>query len=104
MKSDLVDIADVKHAETAAAEELNVPAVKLHHGSDFAIIPPGMERAVCKIGQGAECCIFLVGGSKGLECAKFSELAQSLLARKAAGSMSAGRVGNCRLIPEGLNS
>lgn len=27
-------------------------------------------RDICKIGQGAECCRFLVGGSQGFECAK----------------------------------
>jgi hypothetical protein len=25
---------------------------------------------VCKIGQGADCCKYVVGGQKGLECAK----------------------------------
>ena len=30
-------------------------------------------KEVCKLGQGAECCRYLVCGVKGFECAKFTE-------------------------------
>lgn len=67
---------------------------------DTVLIHAGMERSTCKIGQGADCCIFLVGGANGFECAKFSSLAKPLLARKYLGTMVANRVGSCRLLPE----
>jgi hypothetical protein len=72
------------------------------HGAngDVVLLSDDMPTRVCKIGQGAACCIFLVGGSKGMECAKFSSLANTLLARKFAGTMVANRVGDCRLVPE----
>lgn len=33
-------------------------------------IPDDHLKAVCRIGKGADCCRYIVGGAEGLECAK----------------------------------
>lgn len=35
-------------------------------------------KEVCKIGQGKECCRYLVMGARGFECVKYSEMATVL--------------------------
>lgn len=35
-------------------------------------------KDICKIGQGHQCCRYLVMGTQGFECAKHSELAKLL--------------------------
>ena len=35
-------------------------------------------KEVCKIGQGAECCRYLIAGHKGLECAKLTDLKKTI--------------------------
>jgi len=35
----------------------------------------------CKIGQGADCCKYLIGGAKGLECAKLGVFRSTIDAR-----------------------
>lgn len=44
------------------------------------VIPVSDEDAikVCKLGQQADCCIWLVAGSKGFECIYYSKDARSL--------------------------
>ena len=36
---------------------------------------------VCLVGQGADCCKYILGGSTGFECAKHGPLAATLEAR-----------------------
>ncbi|MGO8241293.1 hypothetical protein ACC806_34715 [Rhizobium ruizarguesonis] len=53
-------------------------------------IPGDYAQAVCKIGQGAACCRYVVGGPHGLECAKHTpELAAQINRRVAAGAFTA---------------
>ena len=52
-------------------------------------VPDGHAHRVCRIGQGNACCRYLVVGSGGFECAKFSSLRQTLDNRVAAGSITA---------------
>ena len=54
---------------------------------------------VCKSGQGADCCRYVVAGSKGIECAKFSSLKEILDKRVAEESMVA-RGDNCAGVPD----
>lgn len=49
---------------------------------------------VCKIGQMAACCRYLVCGAGGFECVKHTELRELLDSRVAAGTMNA-RGDNC---------
>jgi len=52
----------------------------------------------CKIGEGAETCIFLLLGREGFSCGKFNHsLARNLLNRAKNETMNARRIGNCRL-------
>lgn len=77
----------------------DVPAVVYKPSGNMGVITPGMARAICKMGQGPECCIFLCGGAEGLECGKFDAvLARQIVERKAKGLMNADRIGDCRLI------
>ncbi|SOC37044.1 hypothetical protein SAMN05892877_103388 [Rhizobium subbaraonis] len=71
-----------------------VPDVNYFGSGNMGRIPDPMP---CRPGDGAETCIFLVGGPSGFECAKFSSIARTVLSRKADGTMRAGRIGNCRL-------
>lgn len=62
-------------------------------------IPAGAEETVCKIGQGKETCIFTAVSGGGFLCEKFSgPTARMLLSRFAAGTMNAGRIGNCTVL------
>ncbi|NKK88739.1 hypothetical protein GFL80_31825 [Rhizobium leguminosarum bv. viciae] len=57
---------------------------------DLPVIPADRIEAVCKIGQGAACCRFMVGGARGIECAKHDpELFEQINRRVAFGSFSA---------------
>ena len=38
-------------------------------------------RDTCKIGQGADCCKYLLAGSNGFECGKLTELRATIDAR-----------------------
>jgi hypothetical protein len=61
-------------------------------------IEEGKEKAVCKVGT-TDCCIFLVMGSKGFECAKFDTFtSRNLLGRHSKNEMKASRIGNCALL------
>ena len=51
-------------------------------------------REVCRIGQGASCCRYLMMGAQGWECAKGGSLQVTLDERVAASSMTA-RGDNC---------
>ncbi len=51
-------------------------------------------KNVCKIGQGIECCRYLVMGSDGFECVKGSQLAFTLDTRAESKTMNA-RGNNC---------
>jgi hypothetical protein len=65
-------------------------------------IPEGHEITVCKIGQGALCCRYVVGGVHGLECAKHEpELAAEINRRVTAGAFTA-RGDNCDGITAGV--
>ena len=45
------------------------------------LIPAEHVRAICKIGQGVECCRFLVAAELGFERAKHSDLHDAIQAR-----------------------
>ena len=47
------------------------------------LVPAEHVRAICKIGQGAECCRFLVTFELGFECAKYSDLHDTIQSRVA---------------------
>lgn len=87
--------------EAAAFEQ--VPEVRYYDGNMSRGSPdagPNDEfvRRVCKPST-VDCCIFLTAGADGFACAKFSGwLTQSLLDRKAEGTLRATRIGNCRNI------
>lgn len=51
-------------------------------------------KNVCKIGQGNDCCRYLILGTEGFECAKHTELAILLNSRVMAGTIVA-RGNNC---------
>lgn len=81
-----------------AAPDDDAPAVKFFDGNSSRI-PAGMEQAICKVGQGKECCIFMTMTAKGYVCEKFNPpTARYLLNRLAKGEMNAGRIGNCKNI------
>ncbi len=40
---------------------------------------PDWIKDVCKIGQGAECCKYLVMGGNGFECMKFNRLNKAVI-------------------------
>ena len=44
---------------------------------------------VCKIGQGNECCRYIIAGSQGIGCAKHTELNKVIDAKVNAGEMTA---------------
>ncbi len=44
---------------------------------------------VCKLGQGEECCAYLILGSSGAKCAKGTMLAYNIELRLANGTMNA---------------
>lgn len=53
------------------------------------MIPDSYIDATCKLGQGEECCAFLVAGMQGLECAKDTEFEDIIRARVASGQFTA---------------
>ena len=64
------------------------------------LIPAPMLKAVCHIGEGAQCCRYIVGAGGGLQCAKHDwELAIEIDHRVADGAFTA-RGDNC----EGLRN
>jgi len=55
-----------------------------------ARIPDDHLKAVCKMGEGAACCRFVVAGAEGIECAKHQEeIAAEINRRVAAGAFTA---------------
>ena len=46
-------------------------------------------KEICKIGQGEECCAFLLMGAKGFECAKGTFTQNAINLRLAEGTMNA---------------
>ena len=92
---------------TTCWQELKIEAIdsSLVQGVQFvcegnmAEVPEGFEKTLCKVGHGKDCCVFLVCGSRGFECSKFSgSMATHLLGRLANGDINAGRIGDCRLV------
>lgn len=55
-------------------------------------------RDVCRMGQGAACCSFLILGSGGFECAKGTSLEQTLRVRREFGMTAQGD--NCSGPPD----
>ena len=51
-------------------------------------------KNVCKIGQGHDCCRYVVAGAKGIECAKHSSL-KALLDERVAKESMVARGDNC---------
>ena len=65
------------------------------HESGIGFFTSSHVEEICKVGQGAACCRFLVGGAEGLRCAKlYPELAEQIERRHAVGAMIA-RGDNC---------
>ena len=52
-------------------------------------------KEICKVGQGDECCAFLVMGRDGFECVKGTELKLLIDLRLAEGTMNA-KGDNCK--------
>lgn len=92
-----VDLSSTSFALVADPAEA-VPEVLFKiEGGNEGRIPEGEERNRCKIGQGSECCIFVLFNSSGFECGKFGTFSRVLLERHVSSKMAAGRIGNCRL-------
>ena len=49
----------------------------------------GWLKRVCRIGQGYDCCRYLLGGAKGFECGKHTEFKALLDEKVAKGEMVA---------------
>jgi hypothetical protein len=65
------------------------------HESGVGFFSSSHVEEVCKIGQGAECCRYLVGSAEGMHCAKLAPgLAEQIDRRHAVGAMIA-RGDNC---------
>lgn len=72
--------------------------VKRHGDGNLCKIPTGKETEICKPGT-PDCCLFLIMGGGGFECAKFCPpTARMLLARKVEGSIRATRIGDCEVL------
>lgn len=52
-------------------------------------------KQVCKIGRGADCCKYLVGGTKGLECMKFYPSMKKLIDKNWAKTEHVAQGDNC---------
>lgn len=89
-----VEIADAQ-LRVAADKSEEVFCVSLDD-SNVGEIPNGAEQTICKIGCGAECCIFLTANADGFRCQKFSgPMALIMLGRLAEKDIRAQRIGNC---------
>jgi hypothetical protein len=58
---------------------------------------PDMDyiKAVCRIGQGANCCRYLTGSARGFECAKFNAGLKRHLDERVAAQTITARGDNC---------
>lgn len=59
-------------------------------------------KEVCKIGQGADCCRYIVAGKGGIECAKLSTMKPAIDSRVEAG-MFVAQADNCEGKEEGVD-
>jgi len=86
----------------AADPDENVFRLNSPVGGEVIKIPTGVEKAICKIGQGPETCIFFDRDpSEGFLCGKFSfSGARFKLERLAKHRIIAERIGNCGLARE----
>ena len=57
-------------------------------------VPIDKVKSICKIGQGNECCRYLVCGASGFECVKGTDTGKFLDSRVAKGTITA-RGDNC---------
>ena len=57
-------------------------------------IPMEEVKTICKLGQGTECCRYLVCGTSGFECVKGTDTGRFLDSRVAKGTITA-RGDNC---------
>ena len=86
-------------SESFRIKAINADMLTLQYfDGNSARIPEGAERDVCKIGKGADTCIFLTCGAKGWSCEKFSSLGRTLLQRHARSEMAAVRIGDCAVV------
>ena len=81
-----------EHDTTQSVHEIN------YTDGNSCKISENELHETCKIGEGEDCCIFLSAGTKGFMCEKFGFLGRTLLDRYSKGEMSAGRVGNCKIV------
>ncbi len=78
---------------------------KMIHNFATEVLLEGTEpKDICKLGQGEQCCAFLVCSSKGFECIRMSYPANSLIfERLEKGTMNAkgkGEWKNCPWVKE----
>lgn len=66
---------------------------------DLPLVPDGTVKNVCKIGQGASCCRYLVVGNAGLECAKCAPTLKSQLDGRVAMGLFTAIGDNCAGLP-----
>ncbi len=76
----------------------DVPGV--YYGGEGNLCPIRKKDVenICGLGTGLNTCIFLIGGTRGFECCKFSSMARDVLVRLKKGKMVAQRIGNCRIL------
>ena len=59
------------------------------------VIPADMLKDVCRIGEGADCCRFIVGGGGGLQCAKHEPVLVEQILRRVDAGLFTARGDNC---------
>jgi hypothetical protein len=59
------------------------------------LIPDDKLKTVCKIGQGHECCRYIVAGADGIECAKLQPVLQLQIDQRVASGQFTARGDNC---------
>ncbi len=92
-----IEIEDKKRIKFFADKSEKVLSLCLSGNSSSYMIPEGVEKTICKIGQ-PDCCIFPAISPEGFECRKFSgPIARDLLDRLAKGTIRASRIGNCEI-------
>lgn len=60
-----------------------------------SLIPFEYRRDICRIGQGSDCCRYIVGSAFGLECAKHQFKINDEIDRRVAAGMMRATGDNC---------
>lgn len=56
---------------------------------------PDYAKTVCKFGEGAACCRYLMGGPNGVECAKLQPPYKAMIDERVAEGSFTARADNC---------